>query len=211
MPSTGWRTIVPGRHGLTIDALRRIPAWAVRMHDRSSRLKMAHSRSAMTTAASMSASLSFDEIETLGMSVISKAHFGVGIFIGSKVFRIATMLVVRGDVGEDSLKSRFALKSPLAVSIPRVPSIAEEISTPFTRAATLSGPTCSDSAKASCVPERPTSKIANAILMDAIGLAQPSAHVDRCHDAVVQKDEAAFAIDDIQLTFQIGRVSHSSS
>lgn len=61
----------------------------------SSRLKMAHSRSAMTTAASMSASLSFDETETLEMSVTSKEHFGVGIFIGSKVFRIATMLVAR--------------------------------------------------------------------------------------------------------------------
>jgi len=43
----------------------------------------------------MSASLSFDETETLEMSVTSKEHFGVGIFIGSKVFRIATMLVVR--------------------------------------------------------------------------------------------------------------------
>jgi hypothetical protein len=49
----------------------------------------------MTTAASMSASLSFDETETLEMSVTSKEQFGVGIFIGSKVFRIATMLVAR--------------------------------------------------------------------------------------------------------------------
>jgi len=67
------------------------------------------------------------------MSVISKEHFGVGIFIGSKVFRIATMLVVRGDVGENSLKSRLALKSPLAVSMPRVPSTPEDFNSVHAR------------------------------------------------------------------------------